>query len=135
MTVTETLPGDVAPPSPPATAAPPAGAEAITATADHKRLGLLTLGGALLFLLVGGALGMVLRAELAAEGVDIVGGNYNRLFSLHATVSALLVIGPAWLGLATYVVPLQIGSGRLALPRLHAFATWLFLLGGAMLVA
>ena len=135
MTVTDTLPGDVAPPAEPATTAPPAGAEAITATADHKRLGLLSLGGAALFLLVGGALGMVLRAELAAEGVDIVGGNYNRLFSLHATVSALLVLAPAWIGLATYVVPLQIGSGRLALPRLHAFATWLYLLGGGLLVA
>jgi cytochrome c oxidase subunit 1 len=135
VTVTDTLPGDVAPPAEPVASVTAAGAEAITATADHKRLGLLTLGGAALFLLVGGAVGLILRAELAAEGVDIVGGNYNRLFSLHATVSALLVLAPAWVGLATYVVPLQIGSGRLALPRLHAFATWLYLLGGALLVA
>lgn len=133
MTVTDTRPGDVAPAS--VTAAPPAGAEAITATADHKRLGLLFLGGSLLFLVVGGVVGMVLRAELAAEGVDVVAGNYTRLFNLHATVSALLFLGPAWVGLATYLVPLQIGSGRLALPRLHAFATWLFLLGGGLLVS
>ena len=133
MTVTDTRPGDVAP-APPVAAAP-AGSEAITVTADHKRLGLLFLGGALLFLVVGAAIGMALRAELAAEGVDVVGGNYTRLFNVHATVSALLFLGPAWIGLATYVVPLQIGSGRLALPRLHAFATWLFLVGGAMLLA
>lgn len=132
MTVTATLPDDVAPRAPVASAP---GAEALTATADHKRLGLLLLGGSLLFLLVGGIVGLVLRAELAQEGVDLVGNNYGRLFSLHATVSALLFLGPAWIGLGTYVVPLQIGSGRLALPRLHAFATWLFLLGGAMLVA
>lgn len=132
MTVLDTRPGDVSPA--PVVAAPPAGSEAITATADHKRLGLLFLGGSLLFLLVGGAVGLVLRAELAAEGVDFVGGNYNRLFSLHATVSALLFLAPAWIGLATYVVPLQIGSGRLALPRLHAFAAWLYVLGGGLLV-
>lgn len=132
MTVLDTRPGEVAPD--PVVAAPPAGSEAITATADHKRLGLLFLGGALLFLVVGGAVGLILRAELAAEGVDFVGGNYNRLFSLHASVSSLLFLAPAWIGLATYLVPLQIGSGRLALPRLHAFATWLFLLGGGLLI-
>ena len=134
MTITETRPEDLVPPPPPATG-PPAGSEALPATADHKRLGLLLLGGSLLFLVVGGIVGMALRVELADEGVQIVGGNYGRLFSLHATVSSLLFLGPAWIGLATYVVPLQLGTGRLALPRLHAFATWTFLLGGGLLVA
>ena len=132
MTVTETRPEDVAPPPPPAVRE--AGSEALPVTADHKRLGLLILGGSLLFLVVGGIVGGALRAELADEGVQIVGGNYSRLFSLHATVSSLLFLGPAWIGLATYVVPLQLGAGRLALPRLHAFAAWLFLFGGALLV-
>ena len=132
MTITETRP-DAAPlPVPEAT---PAGSERLTATADHKKLGLLFLGGAVLFLLVAGAVGMVLRGELSDEGVKIVGGNYNRLFTLHSTAAALLFLPPAWVGLATYVVPLQIGSGRLALPRLHAFAAWLYLFGGGLLVA
>lgn len=130
MTITETRPDAPAPAGPPKEA----GTERLTATADHKLLGLLFLGGALLFLLVGGVAGMILRAELADEGVSIVGGNYNRLFSLHATVGAMLFLPPAWIGLATYVVPLQIGSGRLALPRMHAFAAWLFLLGGGLLI-
>ncbi|MGH9153472.1 MAG: cbb3-type cytochrome c oxidase subunit I [Acidimicrobiales bacterium] len=133
MTITETRPDDVAPPPPPAPA--PAGSEPLPATADHKRLGLLFLAGALAFLVVGGVVGQVLRGELADEGVSIVGGNYGRLFSLHATVSALLFLGPAWIGLATYVVPLQIGAGRLALPRMHAFSAWLYLCGGGLLVA
>ena len=129
MTITETRPeADAQAPAPPA-------AEGLATTADHKLLGLLFLGGAMLFLIVGGVIGMVLRMELADEGVSIVGGNYNRLFSLHSSVSALLFLPPAWVGLATYVVPLQIGAGRLALPRLHAFAAWLFLLGGTLLVA
>ena len=133
MTITETRPDDAA--SPPPTTGAPAGSEALPATADHKRLGLLFLGGALLFLVVGGAVGQILRGELADEGVQLVGGNYGRLFSLHATVSSLLFLGPAWIGLATYVVPLQIGAGRLVLPRLHAFAAWLFVCGGLLLVA
>lgn len=132
MTMTETRPEAE---STPAHSSYERGAQGLARTADHKMLGLLFLGGAFVFLVVGGIIGMVLRAELVDQGVSIVGGNYNRLFSLHATVSALLFLPPAWIGLATYVVPLQIGAGRLALPRLHAFATWLFLLGGGLLIA
>jgi len=131
VTLTETRPDAV---PAPAAAAGGRGPAALATTADHKQLGLLFLGGALVFLLVGAVVGLVLRGELVDEGISIVGGNYNRLFSLHTTVSALLFLPGAWIGLATYVVPLQIGSGRLALPRLHAFAAWLYLLGGGLLV-
>ena len=103
-------------------------------TADHKRLGLLFLLGSLVFLVLGGVAGAVLRAELLAEGrqLDVP---YGRVFSLHVTVSSLLFLPAAWLGLATWLVPLQIGSSRLAFPRLHAFALWVFLLGGSLLLA
>ncbi len=104
------------------------------ATADHKRLGGLFLVGALVFLLVGGAVGAVLRTELAREGVDL-DIQYGRLLSLHSTVATLLFLLPAWIGMASWLVPLQIGASRLAFPRLHAFALWLFLLGGTMLLA
>jgi len=104
------------------------------ATADHKRLGVMFLVGALVFLLVGGAAGAVLRTELAREGVDL-DIQYGRLLSLHATVATLLFLLPAWIGLASWLVPLQIGASRLAFPRLHALALWLFLLGGTLVVA
>jgi cytochrome c oxidase subunit 1 len=103
------------------------------ATADHKRLGLLFLGTALVFLLAGGVLGVLLRGELSGEG-DLLGGDHFRVFSAHATVTPLLFLGPAWVGLATYVVPLQIGAARLALPRLHACSYWLYLVGGILVV-
>jgi cytochrome c oxidase subunit 1 len=54
---------------------------------------------------------------------------------MHATVLFLLVLGPLWLGIETYVVPLQIGSSRLALPRLHAFAMWLYVVGSGLVIA
>lgn len=104
-------------------------------TGDHKKLGLAFVAASLLFLVVGGALGVVLRAELAEPGVQIVGDNFGRLFSMHATVMTMLFLGPLWVGLATYMVPLQLGAGRLALPRVHATALWLFVLGGCLLVA
>ncbi len=113
---------------------PAAGAGWWVTTADHKRLGALFLVGALLFLVVGAAVGAVLRTELAREGVD-VDVQYGRLLSLHSTVATLLFLVPAWIGMASWLVPLQIGASRVAFPRLHALSLWLFLLGGTMLLA
>src|SRR5207302_3324980 len=133
MTVTEARPEPAVAPAPaPAVTTTP---ESWYTTGDHKKLGLLFIYGSLLFLLVGAGLGVVLRAELAEPGIDIIGGQYSRLFSMHATTMALLFLAPAWIGLATYLVPLQIGAGRLALPRLHAAAFWTYLIGGGLLVA
>ena len=133
MTLTETRP-DEAPAPHDATAAPTAPTGWLS-TADHKRLGLLYLAAALLFLVVGGVLGVVLRGELAEAGDQFLGDNYVRVFSMHATVTPLLFIAPLWVGLATYLVPLQIGASRLALPRLHAFAYWLYVIGGGLVIA
>src|SRR6202023_695162 len=58
-----------------------------------------------------------------------------RLYSMHTMVSALLFLTAIWLGLATYVVPLQIGAGRLATPRLLATGFWLYLMGGGCFIA
>ena len=49
-------------------------------TADHKRLGLLFLLFALLFLLTGVVLGELLRAHLAEPSSDILGAKYLRIF-------------------------------------------------------
>lgn len=133
MTMTETRPDPAGAEDAPAAAESPA-RQSLLATSDHKRLGLAYVAGALVFLLVGGGVGLVLRGELVSEGTQLVGGNYLRLFGLHATVSTLLVIGPAWVGLALHIVPLQIGAGRVAFPRLAAFALWTFLLGGLLTV-
>ena len=100
------------------------------ATADHKRLGLVFLVAATTFLVLGVVIGEILQAQLAAPGTNVVGDRYGELFSLHATATAVLFLGPFWLGLGTYLLPLQIGASRLALPRLHALATWLYVVGG-----
>jgi cytochrome c oxidase subunit 1 len=104
-------------------------------TADHKRLGLLYLGFALLFLLTGAVLGELLRIHLAEPSSNILGIKYLRIFSMHATVMTMLFLVPVWLGFGTYLVPLQIGAGRLALPRLHATALWLYVVGAGLLIA
>lgn len=97
-------------------------------TGDHKRLGVLALSLGLANLVVGLGLGVVLHLDVAGEYL-------RRVFNAHTTTMAMLSIAPAWAGLATYLVPLQIGARRLALPRLHAFGVWTGIAGGAGVLA
>jgi cytochrome c oxidase subunit 1 len=132
MTLTQAPPGQ-------AGAEPPASATAAPATvlsaADHKTVGRLYIATSLLFLLVAGVVGLLLRVELAEEGVKVVGDDFGRLFSLHSTVAPLLFLGPFWTGLATVIVPLQIGAPNLAFPRLQSASYWLYLVGGGLVLA
>src|SRR5438105_15766291 len=94
-------------------------------TADHKRIGRMYIVAALGFLAIGGAVGAVAGFESSLSHAS-----YLRIFDLRSTATAVLVLGPLWVGLATYIVPLQIGAARLAFPRLQAFALWSYVLGG-----
>jgi cytochrome c oxidase subunit 1 len=129
MTLTEAPPEQA---GAPLDAVPPRGT--LLTTSDHKRVGMLYVAASLLFLLIAGVVGMMLRAELAEPGVKIVGSEFARLFSLHATVAPLLFLGPFWTGVATAIVPLQIGAPGLAFPRLQAMSFWLYLAGGALVI-
>lgn len=103
---------------------------------DHKYVGSLFVGAALLFLVAGVVLSLVMRAQLATPEATIVGDRtYRQLFTMHGVFSVFLFLLPVWLGLGSAIVPLQIGAARLAFPRLHAMAFWLFLAGAAMVTA
>ena len=132
MTLTE-APPQPAPSAEPAHQSVPGGT--ILTTADHRRVGALFVGFALLFLLAGGIVGGLLQVELAGSGVQVTGNAFARLFSLHATVTPLLFLAPLWVGLATAVIPGQIGAGNLAFPRLQSFALWTYVVGGGVVVA
>src|SRR5215210_6995649 len=103
---------------------------------DHKFIGSLFVAAALLFLVAGVALSFVMRAQLSSADATVVGDHtYRQLFTMHGVMSVFLFLLPIWLGLGSAIVPLQIGAARLAFPRLHAMAFWIFLGGGAMVVA
>lgn len=128
MTVTEAPPERAAPATPPPAPVPAGG---WLTTGDHKRLGILFVTGGLAAAVAACILAALFQLPAFGDGVDVWTSRDSRLAS--ANVTAALVIGlPAlWLGLATYVVPLQIGATRLALPRLHGLAVWAFAVGGA----
>ncbi|MFF9402216.1 cytochrome c oxidase subunit I [Streptomyces sp. NPDC014744] len=107
----------------------------IVTTTDHKTIGNMYLVTSFAFFLFAGVLAMVMRAELARPGLQILNPTqYNQLFTVHGTVMMLLFATPTFAGFANAVMPLQIGSPDVAFPRLNALTYWLFLFGGLMVV-
>src|SRR4051795_398605 len=86
-------------------------------TTAHKKLGLVYLFFALVFLVAGGVLAMLLRIHLAEPNSDLLGDQYGRVFNAHAAVMTMLFLSPAWIGLGTYLLPLRICSRAPGLPR------------------
>jgi hypothetical protein len=91
-------------------------------TTDPKDIGSLYLVTSFAFFIAGGAMAMLMRAELARLGTQFLSPEqYNQLFTLHATIMLLLYATPIRFGFASYILPLQIGSPDVASPRLNPF--------------
>ncbi|MGI5288840.1 cytochrome c oxidase subunit I [Nonomuraea polychroma] len=105
-------------------------------TTDHKVIGYLYLITSFGFFLAAGIMAMIIRAELAQPGMNVVSQQmYNQLFTMHGTIMLLLFATPLFAGFTNVVMPLQIGAPDVAFPRLNAVAYWLFLFGGLMVLA
>ena len=105
-------------------------------TTDHKRIGILYITAAFAFFLVGGVLAEGMRAELAVPGIQLVGEQgYDQLFTMHGTIMLLLFGTPMAIGLANYVVPLQIGTDEMSFPRVNALSFWMFLTGSLIVLS
>ncbi|HEX3317096.1 MAG TPA: cytochrome c oxidase subunit I [Solirubrobacteraceae bacterium] len=102
---------------------------------DHKVIGIQYTVTSFFFLLVGGLLAMLMRAELAAPGMQFVDSQtFNGLFSVHASILIFLFVIPVFAGFANYVLPLMIGAPDMAFPRLNALSYWLLPLAGTMML-
>jgi len=105
-------------------------------TTDHKRIGLLYFTAAMGFFLVGGLFALIMRAELAAPGLQVVNEEtYSQLFTMHGTVMMLLFGTPVVAAFANFLVPLQVGAAEMVFPRLNALSFWLFLFGGLIVMS
>jgi len=107
-----------------------------TVNTDHKVIGIQYMVTVFFFFVIGGIFALLVRAELAAPGQNLVDGeDYNGLFSSHATVMIFLFVIPAFAGLANYVLPIMIGAKDMAFPRLNALSFWMLIPGGLLLSA
>jgi cytochrome c oxidase subunit 1 len=104
------------------------------ATVDHKKIGILYFLSAWFFFLVGGVEALLIRTQLIVPNNTFLHPDvFNQMFTMHATTMIFLAIMPMSVGLANFVVPLMIGAGDMAYPRLNAFSYWVFLAGAIFL--
>jgi heme/copper-type cytochrome/quinol oxidase subunit 1 len=116
----------------------PAGFYAVVTTGDHKILGRLYVAFAFLFFAGLVVLGILNGAErLDTESLDVFGNAtaFFQSFWLYRVGLVFLVAVPLFVGLATAVVPLQVGSPAIAFPRAAAAAFWGWLVASLMLIA
>jgi cytochrome c oxidase subunit 1 len=102
---------------------------------DHKVVAIQYMVGIGVFFLVGGINAMFIRIELLQPNVHVFGPNqYLTLVGLHGTmmmgVMTSVILGP----FANWLVPLMIGTRRMAFPRIESFTFWLLMAAGVVLV-
>ena len=119
------------------TAVQPQGLYELVATGDHTTLGRMYVLFSVIFLVGVGVLGALSGVEkLDTTSIDLFGGVTSAWQSFVAFRLGLVFCGilPLFIGLATAVVPLQVGSPAIAFPRAAAAAFWSWLLGAGLLI-
>src|SRR5690606_18788971 len=103
-------------------------------TVDHKKIGILYLIAGGFFFLVGGLDAILIRLQLIAPQLHIVGAQtFNELITMHGTTMIFLAAMPMIFGFMNALVPLQIGARDVAFPFVNALGFWTFFFGGLLL--
>lgn len=110
-------------------------------TADHRSIARLHLSAILLALTGTLVVGLLVGLEYADAGKSVFKADVDRFFNFERFLGAYsvflpaLVLGPLWVALGTLVVPRQLGSARLAFPRVQSLVLWTYVVGAGFLVA
>ena len=108
----------------------------ILTTTDHKVIGNMYMVTAFVFFMIGGTMALLMRAELARPGSQIVGDEtFNQLFTMHGTVMLLMFATPLFFAFGNAIMPIQIGAPDVAFPRLNMFSYWLYLFGSTIAIS
>jgi cytochrome c oxidase subunit 1 len=87
-------------------------------------------------LFIGGTMAMVIRAELFEPGLQIIQPEFfNQMTTNHGLIMVFGVIMPAFVGLANWMIPMQIGAPDMALPRLNNLSFWLLPMAFGILIS
>ena len=93
---------------------------------NHKDIGTMYLVFSLIMFFIGGAMAMVIRAELFQPGLQLVDPVFfNQMTTNHALIMIFGAVMPAFVGLANWMIPMQIGAPDMALPRMNNFSFWI----------
>ncbi len=95
-------------------------------TLDHKTVGIQYLIGMLVYFFTGGLFAIAIRTELLSPSYHVLSPSaYLEVVGEHGTMMMMMmtsvILGP----FGNYLVPIMIGSKRVAFPRLEALSFWL----------
>ncbi|HDM8222495.1 TPA: cytochrome c oxidase subunit I [Vibrio campbellii] len=93
---------------------------------SHKDIGTLYLWFSFAMFLTGGAMAMIIRAELFQPGLQLVDPQFfNQMTTVHGLVMVFGAVMPAFTGLANWMIPMMIGAPDMALPRMNNLSFWI----------
>ena len=103
---------------------------------NHKDIGTMYLIFSLVMFMTGGAMAMVIRAELFQPGLQLVEpGFFNQMTTMHALIMVFGAVMPATVGLANWMIPIMIGAPDMALPRMNNWSFWILPFAFSMLLS
>ncbi len=108
--------------------------DAVLGTGDHKTVGRLFIGGGVIGLLAGLVIGIFASFNASALSGAPAERAIAQLWSFGRDLTLFGGVVPILIGLAVYLVPLQIGAPSLAFARGAAAAMWTWMLGGGLLI-
>ena len=106
---------------------------------DHKKIGVMYIIIAFVFLLRGFVDALMMRAQQAFAGPGMSGylpaDHFAELFTGHGTMMIFFMGMPFLIGLMNIAVPTQIGARDVAFPYLNAVSLWLTASAGMLVMA
>ncbi|HSN32132.1 MAG TPA: cbb3-type cytochrome c oxidase subunit I, partial [Ideonella sp.] len=102
---------------------------------NHKDIGTMYLLFSFTMFIVGGVLAMLIRLELFQPGLQFFHPQlFNQFTTMHGLIMIFGAIMPAFVGLANWMVPLQVGAPDMAFARMNNLSFWLLIPAALMLV-
>ena len=105
-------------------------------TTNHKEIGTLYLIFSLSMFMIGGVMALIVRLELFQPGLQMIQPEFfNQMTTMHGLIMIFGAVMPGFVGLANWMVPLQVGAPDMALPRLNNFSFWLLPIAFVLLLS